>query len=461
MVNMPQFMIPRTGERVSRIGQNLQSFITSIPQRKQAGDEIDRQNKLIEQAAQAAKTNWEDMNNAYKGVKSYLNDKLTPLVQDGTITEQEKNDVLQRFRMPSNIDKKDPKAYLIGQRETLNSINKEIANKMALKQKQAGQQQVSGVVGEQLLGKPGTPMVPGEAPTPPTGPEAGMPPGLRQAEALPPEVTGGRVGQMPIPGTQPAKTFEEAGQGVAQSGLSQEQQQQAMADPRIKGLQTEEDIWEQKMKERKQDEVERHNKEMERRGHSKDTISKTNKPFLEMLDERNRIISNINKIENRKKGYTNLKNKVQNKNIDELKDFNTQQLAQDMKISMKELLSGDQRVLDMIDFAIAGIEEELSTAKREKQQVITTMRKLADNPEEALAKLFVESEVPKPSPPPKPATATLNPARAAERAPIQSPGATKAVVTPKQQQAIDWLKANPNDPRAPAIKAKLQREGAL
>jgi len=34
-------------------------------------------------------------------------------------------------------------------------------------------------------------------------------------------------------------------------------------------------------------------------------------------------------------------------------------------------------------------------------------------------------------------------------------------VTTQQQQAMDWLNANPNDPRAAGVRAKLQREGVM
>jgi hypothetical protein len=153
MANIPQFVQPKTGESVRRIGGIAQNLITSLPGLKIQGEEIDRRQKALDEAEKAAKADWSTMTAAYKGIKEQLNVKLTPLVQQGIMTEQEKNNALQNFRMPVNADKKDPKAYMVELGEAINKINQDISTKQS-------QQRVSGAAKRELLGTPSQPQTP-------------------------------------------------------------------------------------------------------------------------------------------------------------------------------------------------------------------------------------------------------------------------------------------------------------
>jgi len=138
----------RTG--IGQASQILAGTIAGMPEKIRAKE--DRQ-----KAIDAANANWNDMEAAYKAVMHKYVNAVSPLAQQGLITDEEITNNLNELTAPTSVDKKDPGAYIQNTGIKLRELFADIK-----------QRQVSSGVGQAIQGR-----IPGE--TTEGEPVAGVP----------------------------------------------------------------------------------------------------------------------------------------------------------------------------------------------------------------------------------------------------------------------------------------------
>ena len=109
----------RTG--IGAASQIAATSIAQIPQNIRAKEkhELEKERfELDKKAIEAAKNNWRDMETAATVARKQYRAKATEAVKNGLMTEEELATNIQKFPMPTGLDKKDPAAYIKKFRET-------------------------------------------------------------------------------------------------------------------------------------------------------------------------------------------------------------------------------------------------------------------------------------------------------------------------------------------------------
>ncbi|MCP4651153.1 MAG: hypothetical protein GY853_13890 [PVC group bacterium] len=374
MPQIPTLRVPDIGGAIQRSGQIAGNVISSIPGLKQQADEQERQRSLFEQAANAAKQDWRQMETAYKGIKETLTEQLQPLVDQGLMSEEERETSLKRFRMPLSADQKDPVKYMTELNSVVKEISADASSRIEKGKQQKSQGQASEFVESRIAGSRRRPVVE------PVGPEQETGRGFTEQDI---QSTG-----FMRPAVPPAQ-FQEDLTGGTPEEFTPGQQKMVAESPKTLSLPTRLEDQKRKMEERKQTDLERHRRVMEGKGYSADTMKQSTAKFKILLDGREDSSGKEIQLTDKKRSALSLLNRVQKG--EQLKEQEIAK-AEFYGIDTQSALEGGQELAVQLKNVIKKIDAQIKAQNKISKDIENTIVEIADDPNIDLPNALIQGQ---------------------------------------------------------------------